>query len=223
MSYQIHQLKVSFANFINYSYIIVDSATQKAALVDPAWDYFKIDSIITRYHLQLTSILLTHSHFDHVNLVRPFVHQYNAQVFMSAKEIDYYKFRCPNLNQLQNSEIIQIGETSVVGLETPGHTAGGMCLLLSASLFSGDTIFIEGCGICRTVGGDPQKMYNSLQFIKKNVDRDTKIYPGHSFGKKPGFSLESIIKENIYFQIESVEQFVAFRMRSRQSNPFAFK
>jgi hydroxyacylglutathione hydrolase len=223
MPHHVQKIKASFANIINYGYLVVDSASMNAALIDPAWEISKFQSIISDLGLRLTSIFLTHSHYDHVNLAETLANQYNAQVYMSKKEIDFYKFKCPNLNSFNNNDKIYIGQTSIICLETPGHTHGGICFLLSDSLFTGDTIFIEGCGICCNYGGDPQEMYHSIQFIKNNISPDVKIYPGHSFGKNPGYPLNYLLKENIYFQFESIEHFVKFRMRPSQPNLFDFK
>ena len=223
MSYKIHQLKVRFAFFKNYSYLITDPATKETALVDPAWEFAKINSIITESQLNLTSILLTHSHYDHVNLVKAFVKRYNARVYMSGKEIAFYKFKCPNLHPLQNDDRINLGGASVTCLETPGHSAGSMCFLLSDALFTGDTVFIEGCGMCKLHGGNPWEMYHSIQLIKAKTHPDVKIFPGHSYGKAPGYPLSYLLKENVYFKFTTAESFVAHRMRPHQTGLLDFK
>jgi hydroxyacylglutathione hydrolase len=222
-THSIYQLKVRFHNFINFTYLIIDEKTKQAAIIDPAWELPKVESVLQRLNVSLAIILLTHSHFDHVNLVGLLLNRYHPQVFMSLNEINFYKFKCKNLNPLDHHDIIKLGETEILCLLTPGHTIGSTCYLLSDSLFTGDTIFIEGCGICDTTGGSPEKMFLSIQEIRANVDPHVKIFPGHSYGKKPGYPLNYLLKENIYFQIESIEQFIAFRMRQNQKGLFNFK
>lgn len=222
-TYQIYQLKVGSSKILNYTYILVDKISGQAAIVDPAWDLEGITNIFRELGSEPGIILLTHSHNDHVNLVDQLIDQFNSQVYMSAKEIDFYDFRCKNLHSIHNNDIINLGKTPITCLVTPGHTAGGICYLLADSLFTGDTIFIEGCGICTTVGGSPEQMFESIQSIKKVVEPHVRIYPGHSFGKKPGYSIDYLQKYNIYFQIESKEHFIKFRMRKNQKNLFNFK
>ncbi len=205
-------------SYVNYSYIILDKASKDAAIVDPAWGLEEIRTNLDKLGVRLTQILLTHSHLDHVNLVSSLVELYNPTVFMSAKEIDFYNFHCKNLNAVYHLDSIKLGDTLIKCLATPGHTAGGMCFVLPDCIFTGDTIFIEGCGICNTQGGSPERMFDSIQMIKNIVHPNTIVYPGHSFGKKPGCPLGLLMKENIYFLIENKNIFVNFRMRNNQKH-----
>ncbi|WP_438358042.1 MBL fold metallo-hydrolase [Brevibacillus dissolubilis] len=221
--YDLYQIKVASANIRNFNYIVVDQATGQTAIVDPAWDLELITGTFRALGVKPDVILLTHSHDDHVNMAAPLVELYGSQVYMSAKEIDTYQFRCPNLNPVEDLDAIQLGETGITCLVTPGHTVGGTCYLLSESLFTGDTIFIEGCGICTTVGGSPYEMFESIQRVKRTVEPHVRVYPGHSFGKEPGQPLSYLLRNNIYFHIERIEHFIKFRMRGNQKGLFDFK
>jgi glyoxylase-like metal-dependent hydrolase (beta-lactamase superfamily II) len=183
----------------------------------------QIDETLRITGARPTTILLTHSHFDHVNLIEPLIRKFDSQTYMSLKEIEFYKFRCKNLNPIQHNDIIQIGKTKITTLLTPGHTAGSTSFLLSGSLFTGDFIFIEGCGICNTEGGCPEKMFNSIQMIKETVASDVCVYPGHSYGRNPGFPIGYLMENNIYFSICEKKLFINFRMRRNQTNIFDFK
>ncbi|MNW49762.1 putative polyketide biosynthesis zinc-dependent hydrolase PksB [compost metagenome] len=173
--------------------------------------------------LEPSIILLTHSHKDHVNMVDPLVKQFNAKVYMSAIEIDFYSFSCENLYPLLDGQSILLGGTNITCMLTPGHTLGSVCYLLSDSFFTGDTVFIEGCGICDTLGGSAEMMYETFEKIRRMIPLDVKVYPGHSFGQIPGCSLRHLLQYNIYFQIQTKEQFVLFRMRKNQKGLFDFK
>ncbi|MCO1604479.1 MBL fold metallo-hydrolase [Desulfosporosinus nitroreducens] len=223
VNYEVYLINTIYYNFSNYSYIIVNKTTKASLIVDPAWDFKKITDKIYQLGAYLTSIVLTHSHIDHVNLVNPLIKQFNPRVYMSELEINYYGFRCRNLYALNDMDRIDIGETKVLCLLTPGHTAGGMCYLLQDSLFSGDTIFSEGCGVCNFKGGSAEQMFESIQRIKFIVPSDIRIYPGHSYGKMPGQTLEYIMKENVYFQINKKSFFIDFRMRENKKSTFDFK
>jgi len=222
MTYIVKQLKVGFSFIKNYTYIIVDKASQQAAIVDPSWELRTVVKTLDELGARLTTILLTHSHFDHVNMVQPLLKRFNPQVYMSAQEIEYYNYRCANLNGMEHLDTIEVGRTHISCLLTPGHTAGGACFLLSDSIFTGDTVFIEGCGICNAGGGCPEKMFDSIQMLKEHVHPEVRVYPAHSFGRPPGPALRDVMKENIYFLIDKKNVFVDFRMRKSFKKIFDF-
>lgn len=219
----IHTIKVKYQSIINYTYLIVDLYAKESAIIDPAWEFNTMVNRIKDLKSKLTTILLTHSHFDHVNMVQPLVERYGAQVYMCKKEIDFYNYRCRNLNAINQNDIIQLGQTTISCLYTPGHTVGSNCFLLDDGLFTGDTIFIEGCGICHARGGSPEAMYDSIQRIKAMVPEHAGIYPGHSFGKEPGVPLRDVAKNNIYFLFQKKKSFIDFRMRKGQRGIFDFQ
>lgn len=218
----IYMLKVSYLHFVNYSYIIFDKVTNKAAIVDPAWEYSSIKRLIEEIGAELSYILLTHSHFDHVNLVGKLVAEYGSVVYMSSLEAEYYNFKCTSLCLIDDMDIIKLGNTYITCILTPGHTVGSVCYYVDNNLFTGDTLFIEGCGICDTEGGCPTKMYESIQKIKEVTNDNTVIYPGHSYGEDLGKPIEYVKLKNIYFQIDRVQDFVNFRMRKNQKNLYDF-
>ena len=219
----VKQLKVRFLFIQNFTYLVVDKSSGQAAIVDPAWEYETIASAIDGLNVTLTAILLTHSHLDHVNSVKPLVKKYSPEVYMSLEEIDYYGFRCERLNPVRHQDVVALGQTRFSCLLTPGHTKGGVCYLLPDALFTGDTISTEGCGICSAPGADPGKMFESIQMIKGTIAPDVRVYPAHSFGKEPGQTLRSLMNDNIYFQIDGKEHFIAWRMRKNFSGAFNFR
>lgn len=210
-------LKVCGPVLRNFSYLIVDRTSRRAAVVDPAWELEVIEAAVRRQGVSLTAVLLTHSHFDHVNCVTPILDRHPAEVFMSEREIDCYGFRCKRLHPMRHGEVVQVGSTPVTCLATPGHTAGGACYLVSDAMFSGDTVFTEGCGVCTAPGGSAEAMFESFAMLKEVVSRDVRVFPGHSFGMAPGETLGNLLEDNIYFQIDKREDFVAWRMRAGAS------
>ena len=222
-NHEVLMIRTSFFPFINYTYLIIDKATKNIALVDPAWEMNKISSAVDSIGGKLTAVLLTHSHYDHTNLVNSVLKYYDPMIYMSKRETDYYKFKCRNLNAFNDLDTIPVGETEIKCIVTPGHTNGGACYLVPDSIFTGDTIFIEGCGMCDTKGGDAGEMYESVQRIKTLVNSDTQFFPSHTFGKQPGSTYDQLLVTNVYFHIENKDKFVEFRMSRNKSNLFSFK
>jgi hydroxyacylglutathione hydrolase len=217
-TYEIYQLEAGSPILPNYMYIIVDSITRKTAIVDPGWDLHLITSRFDELGVKPSLILLTHSHLDHVNMVGALVERYGSSVYMSGLECDYYQFHAQNLIRFEDKDVLFLGNTRIECLVTPGHTAGGSCFLLTDSFFTGDTVFIEGCGMCNKEGGSPEKMFESFQRIKRTVAPHIRVYPGHSYGKAPGCRLVDLEKYNVYFLINSKEHFVNLRMRENQQH-----
>lgn len=206
----------------NYCYLVVDHESKEALLVDPAWDLHKIETKLQETQTRCTTILLTHSHIDHVHLVERLSERYRPQVMMSRIEIDYYSFRCPRLIPLEEFRAIPFGTTEITPLLTPGHTKGSMCFWVENNLFTGDTLFAEGCGICTGKGADPEAMFQSLQQLKRIIPPHTLIYPGHSFGHSPGQLFSHLLQCNLYLNFQTLDEFVAYRTRKGQTGWFNF-
>ena len=140
--------KVSNSFIKNQCYLIYQNG--EGVLVDPAWNYKLINDYIHINEIALLGILLTHSHIDHTDLSTQFSEEYSCPVFMSEIEIKFYNFQCPNLTPIYNLKTFNIHEFRILPILTPGHTKGGISYLIQGNLFTGDTFFIEGVGICDT-------------------------------------------------------------------------
>jgi hydroxyacylglutathione hydrolase len=211
---------ITYSFIKNQCYLIYENNI--GILIDPAWDYDLINNFLLTEKITLQGILLTHSHLDHTNLAEKFAQTYDVPVFMGDTEITTYQFNCINLVPVNHLQEIPVSGFNIISILTPGHTAGSMCYLIEEHLFSGDTIFIEGVGICVGKGSDAGKMYDSVQFLKTYLNRNTLFWPGHSFGESPGKNLHFLLLNNIYFQFTNKNHFVNFRMRKSQPDPFGF-
>jgi len=219
---EIIYLKASELFTKNLSYLVFDPDSGDGVMIDPAGDLEQIELLVSFHRIKLSKILLTHYHFDHVYLANTLARKYDLQVFMNKIEIDYYGFHCKNLIPIDESSFF-IGPYSINPIHTPGHTKGSTCYLIGNNLFTGDTLFIEGCGLCFGEGADPNEMFDSLQYLKSQIDLHTFIYPGHSYGQYPGKRFDYLMHNNIYLQIDNRDHFISFRMRENQYSLFAFK
>lgn len=218
-----YQLRNTYSTAVNYCYMIINNQNKEAIIIDPAWEMDKFDVLIKQHQISISSVLLTHHHADHVDLAEAFAKKYNCNVLMSHNEISYYGYKCKNLVPIDKEDDFVLHGIKINPIFTPGHTVGSICYLIDGHLYTGDTLFIEGCGLCTARGGDPYEMYASLNRIKKIIPTDTKVYPGHCYGKELGQSMAAVLKHNIYLQFPDVDKFVSFRMRKHQKNLFDFK
>jgi hydroxyacylglutathione hydrolase len=217
----IHQLPQILMK--NFTYLVFDPLRREALIIDPTWEMEKIEQALADNQLTLKSILVTHGHQDHVNLVKPLVEKYGCEVWMSAADVAHFCFECPNLNTIADETPFQAAGLSVTPLLTPGHTMGCVCYLIDGNLFTGDTLFIEGCGMCFGKGSDPKLLYKSLQRLKNTLGDDTKIFPAHSYGMLPGKDFSFVRQNNVYLIFDEEAPFIAYRMREGQTRLFDFQ
>lgn len=196
----------------NQCYLIYNN--EIGVLIDPAWEYSLINDFLETNKITLKAVLLTHAHYDHYNLAEKFSQKYEIPVFMSEIEINNYDLQISNLNKAYHLKKITLMGLEILPILTPGHTIGSMCYLIDHNLFTGDSIFIEGVGICDRQGA--YKLFDSVNFLKTNLLLTTLFWPGHSYGETPGKNLEYLLSNNIYFNLNKAKMFVDFRTRKRQ-------
>ena len=208
--YTIHALELG--QMSNFIYIVHDHATDRAAVVDPAWDVPSILALVERRGLRITDILLTHSHFDHINGVEALLNASDAQLHLLRTEAAFWNryLDVPTLHE--GGDRIRLGETEIEILHTPGHTPGSACYRLGDQVLTGDTLFVFGCGRCDLRGGDPEQMYHSLRRLGEGLPGDTLIRPGHNYGITPTSTLFEQLAGNPFLHFEDCPGFVEYRM-----------
>ena len=216
----VHQFEVG--PWDNFIYFLGDKTTRSCLVVDPAWDLDVILDQAAKLDVEISGILCTHSHFDHVNMVDPLLREKDIPVYMLDKEIDWSGFRCENLKRMSPGEKLEFGKhTEITFLHTPGHTPGSTSFKVRDNLVTGDTLFINGCGRCDFVGGDPETMYYTLSDLVAKLPKDTHMYPGHNYGDVKVATLTEQLESNPYLKKATVEDFVAHRMEGKTPNsPF---
>ena len=207
---------------MNFVYLIGCAETREAAVVDPAWDVQSILRIAEESDLKINRIFLTHGHPDHVNGLETLLEATDAKVHMHADEMDYMRQvaalfcmpvefmnrRSGNFQTISDGDEILVGNLPVQFLHTPGHTPGSQCFLVEKNLVSGDTLFINACGRVDLPGGDPEKMWWSLNHKLRALEDDTILYPGHNYSDKPTATMGEQKRTNPYLKYSSLDHFI---------------
>jgi hydroxyacylglutathione hydrolase len=165
----------------NYAYLLVDTATNLAAVVDPSEAAPVLRVVEANADVKVVAILDTHHHHDHVGG--------NEEVAKALGVSRVYghesdKGRIPGQTEmLAEGASFAIGSLRVQVLHIPGHTLGAIAYAVTrepndAVVFTGDTLFVAGCG--RIFEGDPAMMHASLQKLAQ-LDPSTRVYCGHEY------------------------------------------
>ncbi len=177
-------------------YILGCEKTKKAAVVDPGGDEQKILDRIEELGLQLEKIICTHSHPDHVCGNRTIQQASGAKIvmhriegeFMAQPEIARYfsmlglEASPPVDTEVEDGEVIEIGEEKWQVIFTRGHTPGGICLYNAPNLITGDTLFAGGVGRTDFPGGNSQELMDSIHKKLLTLPDATTVWPGHGYG-----------------------------------------
>ena len=202
----------------NFVYLIHDHATHRAAVVDPAWDVPAVLALAEQQGVRITDILLTHSHHDHINGIGAVLERYDARLHLLKAEAQFWgdTLDMPTLHH--GGDVIELGETRVRVLHTPGHTPGSACYQIGDHLISGDTLFVFGCGRCDLRGGDPEQMYVTLKDMAARLPARTIIRPGHNYATAPTSTMEEQLEGNPFMHFDSSDRFVQYRMHYHDSH-----
>lgn len=199
----------------NFIYLISDKKTQQAAVVDPAWEVPEILKLAKEKGVTITDILLTHSHFDHINGVEGILKGHDAQLHLLKDEAKFWGETLAHPSLHHGSDKIRIGgsSTEIKILHTPGHTPGSACYHIDDNLIAGDTMFVFGCGRCDLQGGDPNVMYDTLNKLGQ-MSGETIILPGHNYADKTTATMQEQIEGNPFMFFDKTDDFIEYRMHT---------
>lgn len=179
-------------------YIVADFSTKKALLVDPGDDPQIILGMIHSLGLDLSGILLTHAHGDHIGAVDALLKEYDVNVYIHGNE-SYLLAPAskadsvfPGLQKMP-AHIVDVkegefkaGDFDVEAYFAPGHSAGSTMYRIGNSLFTGDVLFQGSIGRTDLPTGDSAQMKETLEAIKKMPDQYV-VYPGHGPSSTLGY------------------------------------
>lgn len=164
----------------------------KTVIVDPCVNV----STLKRYNVrEVTGVLITHCHVDHIFYLEEIIKEYNPTVYLSNcgikmicddnMNLSNYFIKPLNIKKdsfnyvLLNNEEFFIDALKIKCINTPGHTKDSVCFLIDNDLFTGDTLFDRSIGRTDFPTGDSLKMRESLRKILE-YNKDFTIYPGHN-------------------------------------------
>ena len=178
---------------LNDNYIWTIIHDKKTIVVDPG-----LSDPVLNYHLknnlELTAILITHHHHDHIGGIDGIINQHNVPVYAPYHEKFNFKY-----HQVQENSKIQLFDNTLEFsvIEVPGHTLEHVIYYGNQLLFCGDTLFSFGCG--RIFEGTYRQMYDSLRKFK-SIDPDSRVYCTHEYTLKNLEFLKNYFKDNTFYE-----------------------
>ncbi len=190
-----------------YTYLIADPATKEALLIDPVIEQVDRDrNLLSELGLTLKYCLETHIHADHVTGTG------------KLRDLDgclgvvpeHAKAACAD-RFMKDGETLTMGGIHIEAIATPGHTDSHLAYLVNGThLFTGDALFIRGCGRTDFQSGDAGLLYDSVTNKLFALPDETWVYPGHDYR---GHTVSTIGEEkqwNPRFVGRDRTQFIAF-------------
>jgi hydroxyacylglutathione hydrolase len=160
----------------NYVYLLHDPQTQATAAVDPSVAPPVLDAL-AHEGWRLTHVLNTHHHNDHTGGNLELKAATHCTIVGPRADRD----RIPGIDiDVGDGDTYKFGTEEARVYDVPGHTRGHIAYWFAGSraLFSGDTLFLMGCG--RLFEGTPEQMWRSLSKLKV-LPPETRIYCGHEY------------------------------------------
>lgn len=199
-------LKQFYLNCLAHaSYLIGDEVTGAAAVVDPQRDVDRYLAFAAENQLRIQHVFLTHLHADFVAGHLELRDRTGATIYLGASAQTAYRF-----SPLRDGTVIEFGRVRLKTLETPGHTADSVSILVydldrsgeePYAVLTGDTLFIGDVGrpdlrvalgwSAADLGG---LLYDSLRSKLLALPDASLVYPAHGAGSLCG---RAISKETV--------------------------
>jgi len=178
------------------AYLVADSTTRDAAVIDPSWDGELILSEARSRGWRIAHLWYTHAHFDHLGGAGAIADALNPLPLVALHPEDHVLWRSggggaafgfdidpgpePTIDLVQG-QILRLGEVVFEVRYTPGHTRGHCIFYVAEShvCFCGDLIFAGSVGRTDLPGGDFTTLERSIHEQVYTLPDDTRLLSGH--------------------------------------------
>jgi len=173
-------------------YILYNPDKREGLIIDPGAEGSHLIKFIKQEKISINYIINTHGHPDHIGANRKIkehtnapilIHQYDAPMLAKSGSVLSLIFPVESSSPpadtfIKDGDLIECAGMKLKVLHTPGHTPGGISLLIDDSIFTGDTLFSGSIGRSDLPGGSPEVLLNSIKKIL-SLDENLIVYPGH--------------------------------------------
>src|SRR5688572_7834477 len=186
------------APFHKNGFVIGCERTHEAVVIDPGDEAGDLLAAVRDSDVQVTHILLTHAHIDHITGVAQVKDALAVPVYLHKDDLPLYEHAVqqgqmfgfavrqpPPVDAYYDLNPIYFGDYEVRVHHTPGHCPGGVCLQIGrkgtggADLFVGDTLFAGSIGRTDLPGGAYEVLMRSITEVIFPLGDQAIVHPGH--------------------------------------------
>ena len=162
----------------NYAYLVASDGADEAVVIDPS-EAAPVIAALEREGLRLVAILNTHHHHDHVGGNEGLCQRFGAlPVYAHASDEGRVPAQTERVEEGKGFRVAGLDLEWTV-LHVPGHTTGAVAYCVEDAVFTGDTLFVGGCG--RLFEGTPEMMHRSLVDKLGSLPPETRVFCGHEY------------------------------------------
>jgi len=174
-------------------YLLACAPGASAIIIDPGDQASKINLALKKHELKPGMVINTHGHYDHIGCddefgVTVYAHKLDLPMLQEADKNlsssfwSAYQVKS-EIKTLEDKEIIKLDCLELEVMHLPGHTPGGIGLLLkkpqAGIVFTGDTLFCGGIGRYDLAGGSLRQLEKAIKERLFVLPPETVVYPGH--------------------------------------------
>lgn len=175
-----------------YSYLVACESTGEAALIDPvASELERYLELLGELHLTLKYTLETHVHADHITASGKLRERLGSRSVVHRSG----GAECADV-LVEGGDRLQVGNLELEVRHTPGHTQGCVSYVMADRVFTGDSLFIGGCGRTDFQQGDAGQLYDSIHTQLFTLPPETLVYPGHDYQGRTVSSIGAEMADN---------------------------
>lgn len=176
-------------------YLAWDEVSGTGFIVDPGAEADRISSVIREIGFRPAGIVLTHGHMDHIGGVRELMELWSVPLYAGRDEVPMLIDASVNMSAmtgkplttpepdflLDDEQPFRIGSIEMRALATPGHSPGGICLLVETEglLFCGDCLFAGSIGRTDLPGCSTARLMQSIEEKILRLPDNIICLPGH--------------------------------------------
>lgn len=175
-------------------YVIGSEETREGVVIDPGGNPERILQAIEADDLTIRYVFNTHCHFDHMGANADVLAATGARLALHPAELSILQARGgaawfgvkvkespPPDVELEDGQVIEVGELGFKVLHTPGHSPGAVTFYLEDEgvAFDGDLLFAMGVGRTDLPGGNWETLLHSIRDVLFSLPDETVLYPGH--------------------------------------------
>jgi len=166
-------------SFLSNAYVVGDEPGGHGVVIDSGAPVEPLLQVIDENDLTISHLLLTHHHADHVENNHVFKEKFGVEILAHPLEAE----RLMDVDRtIEPGEPVDVGGLHIVGLHTPGHTAGMLSFNVNDSeVFTGDTLFKSSVGGVRAPGSTSfEDLRASVMDVLMKLPPETTLRPGHT-------------------------------------------